>query len=875
MNSQQQQPPRWATRFLHAYCRAELVEDLEGDLREYFDRNVKSRGLRRARWIYFIDVVKFCRPYTLRRPDLVNLFIQWIMLNSYAKTSARNVVRNKLFSGINIFGLAVSMSVALLVLAFVNDLTSYDSFQKKKDRIYRLNTHYTFPDGKTIHLASTSVKAGKSIQETMSGMERVVLMRNGFGGDATIGDKKLPIDGLWASEEFFQVFSFPLLQGNAATALREPYSLVLTEKSAKRLFGRTDVLGESVKMDTVNYLVTGVMRDVPKLSHMRFETLCSFSTAEAVMPAVDPNFLSWWSAWSNYVYILFPQSSDAVSWQANLDALTKREAGTDPKSAIELSLQPITDIVLGPDLSNQIGPSFPAVAVWVLAGLAFVIVISACFNYTNLSVARSLRRAREVGVRKVNGAQRSHVLTQFLTESVLISMLALCLAIPLFLFLRTQTFLLNEHITEIFALEWSPMLILYFIALAVGTGIVAGLLPAIFFSRMNAIQVLKNTATIKVFRHVSLRKSLIVVQYVTSLMFITTTFIGYRQYNNMISFDLGFTTKNIVNVRLKGNDPNVVVQELSKISQITDISRSLMITSIGSMHGSNMKYESTQDSVPVWINMVDEHYLPLHEHKLLAGTNFKLHPKKNEDSEVIVNEQVLKRFKLGDGSPHAALGQEVVIDKRHLTIIGVMKDFHYGTTMSAIEPTVFRYSAEEKYGYVNLKIASHDASATMSAIRAAWEKIDKVHELDATFYDDQIQRAYDQFLVMAKVIGVVSFLAICISSLGLFGMVVFTTETRMKEVGIRKVLGAREFSLVALLSRGFLILMGVSAAIALPATYLLFDKVILTSFVYREPIGVWDMTGGALIIALLAILMIGIQTWKAARTNPAAVLKSE
>lgn len=869
-------PPRWATRLLRAYCRRELIEDLEGDLLEYFDRNVKIRGVRIARWIYVLDVLKFFRLYTVRKPAFINLLIQWIMLTSYAKTSARSVVRNKLFSSINIFGLAVSMAVALLVVALVNDLMLYDNFQVNRERIYRLNTHYTFPDGNLIHLASTSVKAGKEIQASMTGMEAVVIMRGGFGGDATIGEKKLPVSGLWASEDFFKAFAFPVVQGDPVTALREPYSLVLTEKSAKRLFGRTDVLGESIRMDTIDYFVTAVVRDVPKLSHFRFDMLCSFSTADIQVPVRDPNFLSWWSVWSNYVYLLLPEGTDAASWQANLDGLSKRESTPGDRAKISLSLQSMEDIVLGDDLSNQIGPYFPPIAVWVLAGLAFVIVVSACFNYTNLSIARSLRRAREVGVRKVIGAQRGHVLIQFLTESVMISVLATCLSIPLYLFLRTQTLLLNSQLAENFSMQWSPMLVLNFLLLAIGVGIVAGLLPALFFSRMNAIQVLKNSATLKVFRHVSLRKSLIVVQYVTSLVFITATFIGYRQYNSMISFDLGFTTQNIVNVRVLGNDPDILANEFAQIPQVTDISRSLMVTSLGSIHGSHLKYKAKDDSTSVWINMVDERYIPLHGHQLLAGTNFKLRPKKkSENSEIIVNEQVLKRLKIGDGSPESALGEVVEVDRQPLTIVGVLKDFHYGTIMHDIKPTIFQYSAEEKHGYLNLKIASQDAQQTMAAIERAWQKLDKVHPIDASFYDDQIQKAYDQYLVMSKIIGVVSFLAVCISSLGLFGMVVFTTETRMKEVGIRKVLGAHDLSLVVLLSRSFLLLMLISAAIALPATYLLFDKVILSSFVYREAITALDMLAGACIIAALAVAMIGAQTWKAARANPATVLKNE
>jgi putative ABC transport system permease protein len=377
------------------------LEDLQGDLNEYFERNVKTTGARRARLIYVIDVLKFFRLYTLRKPEFINLLIHWLMIGSYLKTSTRSIVRNKLFSAINIVGLSVSMSVGLLVIAFTYDLTSYDDFHENKDRIYRIISHYQPVDDRPIDLASTSVKAGKNIQETLSGYEAVTILRNGFGGDAIIGEKIIPVSGLYASESFFKVFTFPLITGDKNTALKDPYSIVLTEKSAKKLFGGSDVLGKEIKFDSTTYVVTGVMKDIPKLSHINFELLISFSTAEIKIAKEDPNFLAWGNVWQNYVYILFDKKTNPDSWQANLDKMNKEETKASKNAKIDLSLQPLKKIALGPDISNNIGPVMMPVVVWVLAGLAFIIIISACFNYTNLSIARSMRRSKEVGLRKI------------------------------------------------------------------------------------------------------------------------------------------------------------------------------------------------------------------------------------------------------------------------------------------------------------------------------------------------------------------------------------------------------------------------------------------------------------------------------------------
>ena len=864
-------PPRWATRFLHWYCRPRLLEDLEGDLNEYFDRNVQKKGAAKARLIYAIDVIKFMRPYTIRKIEFLTLFIHWIMIGSYFKTSQRSLVRNKLFSLINIIGLAVSMSVGLLVISIVSDLYSYDDFQEKKDRTYRVVTK-TSENGQAseMNLASTSISVGEKIKEAVPAIENVSVIRQGFWGDAKVGEAAFPMGALWADNSFLTVFSFHLIKGDSATALKEPHSLVLTEKTASKLFGETDPLGKTVQFDSTNYTVTGVVQDVPKLSHLTFEALVSLSSLYA-RPSGE-NFHSWDNIWSNYVYVTFPEKIDVKKQQAALDKLSQRENKTLTNRKIWVSLQPLTDIVLGRPLSNNIGPAFTPPVMWTLCGLALVIILSACFNYTNLSVARSMRRSKEVGIRKIIGAQKSHVLGQFMAEAVIIALLALTFSFGLFLILRKQFLGLDSHVSDVFALNISFRNVSYFILLAVATGLAAGFMPALFFSKMNALNVMKDASNMKIFRRVGMRKVLIVIQFTLSLIFIATTLVGYNQYKSLLSFDLGFKTDNIINIRLQGNKSQLLEKELSQIPAVKGISKSLMITSLGSIHGTNLTY--AMDSSMVWLNMVDENYLTLHQHKLLAGKNFQLRPEKGKESEVIVNQQVLKRFNIAKQDPEKAIGTIVKVDGQKLAIVGVIKDFHYGTLENKIEPVMFRYSAEPG-SYLNVKIVSKDLPGTMASIKTAWKKVDKVHELDAKFYDEQIEEAYAQFSLIIKVIGFIAFLAICIASLGLFGMVVFTTETKLKEISIRKVLGASETGLVYLLCKGFLILLVISTLIALPTTYLFFDKVVLTQFPYHKSISLFEMLGGSLMVMLFAFLLIGSQTIKAARNNPAKVLKSE
>lgn len=869
------QPPRWAQRFLIWYCRPSLLEDLQGDLNEFFERNLKAKGARYARFIYCLDVLKFFRFYTVRKFNFFHPIIPWIMINSYFKTSSRSLVRNKLFSAINVIGLAISMSVGLLLIGFLTDLLSYDDFHEKKDRIYRIITTDQRLGQPAMDLVSGSVKTGKKVKNELPGVEKTTLIRWGFGGDAQIGEAKIPLSGLWADHDFYKVFSFPLLKGNPNTALKEPYTMVLTEKTAKKLFGDTEAFGKSIRFDTLNYVVTGIMKDIPKLSHLRFEALVSYTTIELQNPGgPDGDFLSWENIYSNFTYLVLPENGNIQTLQNRLNQFSNEENKKIKKHQISLSLQPLSEVVIGNRVENSIGPTINKIAIWVLSGLVLVVILSACFNYTNLSIARSLRRSREVGIRKVIGALKGHVLGQFIMESVIISLLALVFSFILFLILRTQFLSLAPQIGDLITLNLSPLLVGYFIAFSIFVGILAGFLPALFFARIKAVQVMKDMASLQLFRRVTMRKALIVVQYTLSLIFITTTIIGYNQYKSFLVFDLGFNTENILNIRMQGNKAEVLKKELAALPAVTDISTSRMVTSLGSKYGMSMKYQT--DSAGIWLNFVDEHYLPIHKHQFLAGSNFRTRPKNGEETEVIVNEQLLKRFDIAKRVPAKALGEQLITPEgKRLTIVGVVKDFHYGTLEDKIEPLIFRYSAEESGGYLNVKINSNDLPATMAHIEEIWKKIDKTHPLEAKFYDDQIEEAYLQFSVMVKVIGFLAFLAICIASMGLFGMVVFTTETKLREISIRKVLGANEFTLVYLLSKGFLFLLILSALVALPATYFFFEQVVLIKFAYHQPISLAELLIGVVAVMILAFLLIGSQTLKVARSNPAKVLKSE
>lgn len=869
-------PPRWATRLLHWYCKPELAEDLEGDLMEYFHRNVKSKSAWRAKLIYVADVLKFFRLYTIRKPKHIDYLINYFMLGSYIKTSGRSLVRNKLFSFINIFGLAVSMSVGLVLIGVLSDVLSYDKFHQNRDRIYRVISRYEYMGDKSSNfMATTSLKSARLIKENFTGVEEVAVLHGNFQGDLQTEEKIIPLSGFWANPAVFKVFSFDMVQGNAATALTEPFSLVLTQTSARKLFGNEDAIGKTVSFNKDKvYTITGIIKDIPFFSHVKFDMLGSIST-RAIIAKDDQNEDAWDNVWNAWVYVLLPDNANTTAIKESLDKLSIQEDPT-VNAHVELALQPMASIMLSDSGGNEIGPVLGSTLLWVFAGLTFIVILSASFNYTNLSIARALRRTREVGVRKVIGAMRNHVVMQFIVEAVLISLCALVIAIVGFFLLRPHFLSIEPDIQKMFTLQLSPLVLCYFVLFAVFVGVAAGLFPSLFFANVKAIAVLKNTSSFKGFKKITGRKVLTVIQYCISIILVSASIGVYRQYQHYIAFDLGFNTENILNIELQGNKAVLLKKELQELPEVKAVSQSMMVTSVGSYWGTNMKYHgSPNDSTGVGFNSIDENYIPLHGHQLIAGRNFLPKADSALESEVIVNQQVLKRFNIAGQDPQKAIGDVLRVDYKDLTIVGVMKDFQYGRANNqSSKEIVFRH--EPLNGRIlNVKIQSNDLIATHAKIEAIWKKLDPVHPFQARFYNEQIEEAFAGLRATVKLAGFLAFLAICIASLGLLGMVVFTTEIRLKEISIRKVMGASETGLVYLLGKGFIILLIVATGISLPIVIIFFEKVVFPSTANHAPLNLAEMLLGVLAILVLALLMIGSQTLKVTKANPAEVLKAE
>ncbi|MEP1035065.1 ABC transporter permease [Ekhidna sp.] len=878
MSKNREIPPRWMNWLLELYCSKDLLEDLQGDLHEYYARNIKKSRFK-ANLIFLLDVIKFCRLYTIRKPKILGQMTIFNLLGNYFKTSTRSLARNKLFSSINILGLAISMSIGILMITYISELLSFDTFHEKGERIYRVQSAYKSVSSPTSSdFASTSVFIGKKLKEEYSGFEKVLLMRRNFRADISKGENTIPVRGHYASREFFDVFSFELTAGNPSTALSEPNSIVLTEKTAEKLFKDKQAIGQVVVSGEESYTVTGVVANLPTNSHIQFEALMSFITLENRYSASETTtFYDWRSIWMNYVYLLLPENADPDLINGYLRDIAVTENAKTDRYQINHRVESLANLVPSQELSNQIGPSMSWKGIYQLVFLTLFVIVSACFNYTNLSIARSLRRAKEVGVRKVVGAGRNQIFTQFVFEAIIVSLISVIMSFGLFSLIKPFFLEIVIDNNDLITMDFQWIHALYFVAFALFIGIVAGILPSIVLARLKAISIFRDASSVKLMKGLSLRKILIVLQFTTSIFLIIGSTIAYRQYKFALNFDMGFTTENVLNVALQENDSQLLIPEIEKLPEVSKISRSGMIPNTGEVWSEEIKYKDPLDSADVFVNYVDKNYFSTHEFTFLAGGSFPYDQEEGVAKFVVVDELLLKRFHFED--PQSAIGEVITVDRRledlKLEIIGVVSEFQYAKIHSESEPVALIQGTPVDYMHLNLVVKTDDVVAFMNKLEEIWSDVDRIHPFEARFYNELIQEAYNDQAILFKIFGFLAFLAISIATMGLLGMAVFTTETRQKEISVRKVLGASKKNLMFILSKGFIVMLLISAAIAMPLSYLFFNEMVMADFVNRIIIGPIELLSGVFIVFTIGILTIGWQTGRAARANPADMLRDE
>jgi putative ABC transport system permease protein len=868
-------PPVWPRKLLEWSCSSEIAEDLLGDVEEIFLKNIKSKTVSKAKLIYIRQCLSLVFSYAIRarRSNNKSSYSQnsISMFNNYFKTAYRSLTKQTFFSVINIAGLAVGMSVGLLAVAALVDILTVDDFHHDKDRIYRVTTQsseYISGEG-TIQLASIPEPLGYELMQGYQGIQEVVRFNKSISGSVYDEVEDLPVNGYYTDANFFKVFGYTLESGNPETALVDPFSIVLTRKSADKFFHGQNAMGKELIINNKGpYKVTGVLAPSPR-SHLLFEVLGSYSTRSS--EEYDQVENDWQDLGGSYAYVLIDNKASVESLKGNLSNIAQRHYSGENQGFASFSLQSISAIPMSYEFYNEIGIVWGWPAMLLFFAISLLILIPACFNYANLSISRSIMRSKEIGLRKVVGGLKQQVFMQFLVESLLTTCIALLGAVMLFLLAREEFLQMIVHGRKTFDFELDFLTGIGFVLFSVISAGIAGITPAIYFSRLSPLETLRASKRPSKLKKASVRKVLTVLQFSISLFFIMGIAIILKQYKYALNYDYGFQKENILDIKLSGVNPNRLKVELDKIPEVKSVSFSSHIPGTHEVRSSFIQLREIQDSLRVFEMFVDPAFVNNLNLKVVAGTNL---PKEEALAQraILVNKRFLKQFQIEN--PIDAIGKEYTIEGEIFVIHGVIKDFNFRALRETIEPFLLR-SDYSKFGYANLKIASTDILGTLAKLETAWDKVAEERKFEASFLNDEIDDAMISFTNMIKIFGGLGVLSIVVSCLGLLGMVVFTVENKIKEVGVRKVMGASVTQIVVRLSGDFFKFLIYASLITTPVAYFFFDKIFLRMQHFRANIEVFEVGLSILFLFAIGLITILSQTHKAANANPADTLRYE
>lgn len=867
-------------------------EELDAHVRDYVERLRAEGHSDEAAWAQVMQRMgdygtvesEYQKVYWSKQRNRNTLLktILWevIMFKNYVKVALRNLGRNKGYTAINIGGLALGIACCVLILLYVRDELTYDRYHEHVERIYRIGTEMQRAGHDPMQVASTPITLGPIVQETYPSIaaatrfyqqrSHVTRQTEGFYED----------DFYFADADVFDIFSWPLSQGNPETALVQPQSVVLTEPAAAKYFGTANPIGETLLVGDSLFTVTGVLAPIPSNSHLPVDFLASFSTLEGPFHESHWPQFPWWSP--DYpTYILLEEGQDAEALGAQLWSLADQYIADTQEQYGTLQryfLQPLTDVHLrSAHLDHEYAATGSLTTVYLLAAIAFLILVIACVNFMNLATARSMQRAREVGMRKALGANRRQLVWQFLGESFLVTAAALLMAIAAVLFVLPAFNDLAGKTIEVH-LWHDAALWLGLVGLALITGLLAGSYPAFVLSGFRPLDTLKGMLATDV-KGQRLRKGLVVFQFATSVILIVATLGVFEQMHYMLNRDLGFDDEQVVVIPLQ-NTPSVlaqyktVKQELEALPQVQSVAAS---SSVPGRQIARIVYlpegadEADTQSIATLVTDVD--FIETLGLEVVAGRAFSEAFATDPTEGFIVNEATVRHH--GWGTPEDAIGKAFRWGwpGKTGTIVGVVADFNQSGLQHAVEPMVLHIQPSW-FAYLSLKIKADDVAQTLSTVETTWRQWSPDRPFEYFFLDADYERQYEAEQQLANLFTTFATLAILIACLGLFGLAAFMAQRRTKEIGVRKVLGASAASILLLLSTDFIRLVGIAFVLAAPIAYLGLTYW-LGTFAYATAVPwlVFLIAGGAALAA--ALLSISYQALKAAFTDPAKALRYE
>jgi putative ABC transport system permease protein len=838
---------------------------------EVYDRRIRHSGKRIADLKFVLDVLLLFRPGVVNITGGYEHISGLYMLRSHFKIGWRSLTKNKGFTLINIGGLTMGMTCFAVILLYVENELSFDRFHRQPENVYRIVTDFVNNDGTIVPDATTPPALAPALREALPEVEQAT--RLSTGGRLYLlqyGEKRFYESNLIrVDSHFFDVFDFPFLAGSRQTALKEIHSVILTEATARKYFGDEDPIDKVIRMNLNNgtdFVVTGVLKDIPQNSHFKFDLLIPFESRR--------NFDLEWERHGFYTYARLVDGSDPVAFESNVRDLIIRNR---PNSADHYNTQPLTDIHLTSHRKWELSANGDWWNVKIMAVIGIFVILVAATNYVNLVTSQSGKRAKEVGVRKIAGATKHLLMSQFMVESVLISLLAMAFSVVATVsVLPLLDPLLGCDLSSL--VYQSTLLRIALPGTALLTGVFAGLYPAFYLSDFEPLKVLKGRF-LGSKSGVQLRQNLVVFQFVISSGLIVGAFVITRQLDFLRDRDLGFNKENIIllpNVRggigSPTNDPGAMLDALRRIPDITHIARADGV--FGTFNSANgLSTKDQQSHIVLNFVRADYEFLPALQMRLKAGRNFS-EEFPSDSSGIILNVSAVEQ--LGLQEPY--VGQQLSWDDGNgsthpVNLIGIVEDFHFSSFRESIKPFGFILEVGNGSTFF-LKTQSPNPLQTLSAIERVWNKFSPDNPFEFSFQDEQFAKFHVAESRFQHLFSLFTALAIVITCLGLFGLVAYMAETKTKEIGIRKVLGASVREIVVMLSKDFLIMALVAFAISFPLTYYVMNRW-LEGFAYRNEIDWQVFMISATALTLITLATVSFQSVKAALTNPIKSLRTE
>jgi putative ABC transport system permease protein len=790
------------------------------------------------------------------------------MIKNLLKTAVRHILKHFGYSALNILGLTIGITSSLFLIIYVTDEVSYDRYHEKADRIYRVSSKITETDDQFTWVVA-QIPFGPQVVQDYPEVQSFVRFINMPRALYKYEDKEFNEDAFYyADSTLFDIFTYKVISGDVRRALLEPNKIVLTERIAKKYFGKENPIGKTLSTGSSTFEVTGVIENVPNNSHFRFDALASRNNL--------PKQIGSWGNFGVYTYLLFPANFDIKTFEAKLknmyDSYMKPIFGA-MNINIEYQLEPITRIHLYSTKAGEPEPTGSITYVYIFGIVAIFLILIAAMNYMNLATARSASRAREVGMRKVSGSQRGPLILQFLSESVIFTIIALVLSLVLLVILLPK---FNSLAGKAFDLHvvYSPVVLISMLSVILIVGILGGSYPAFFLSRFSPLTVLKGEIT-QGSAGSLFRKVLVVIQFTASVVMIICTLVVFGQLNYLKNMDQGFDQKNVLGLQLNGpmtSKYRVLKQLLLEDPKIKYVTATN--TPIGEGSGKVLfNVETDQGMVQRGINfaVVDHDFIKTLGIKITSGRDFQRDMPSDTLRGVIVNETFAKRMNWTEpiGKKIQLYGDSSQVRGR---VIGVMKDYHQTGMYNEIESLLLIYRLSNDVVYV--KVSDDDVKNTIQYIESKWKEIFPDQPFNYTFLSERFNRQFEADERRGLIFTLFTVLAILIACLGLFGLASYTVEQRTKEVGIRKVFGADNRTILGLIAKDFLILVSISILIAFPVAFYFMSKW-LENYVYRNKLGASIFILSALLTIIITFFTISFKAYQASVMNPAQSIKTQ